>query len=232
MLQIACFVDLVQTLMTYKNPGFAQFFQYPWFTLSLTVELPMPSTMPPTSRQPFLPSQPSPLGNNPRSRSTSARGRFPARAFQVGRVRTSSRRSPLPPSPAFNSGLGPMSGPPFFFAPAALTRNFFIAVFPSDVYDVRPPFGRATTATQARDGWRITPTSRWYVYFGCSFCGEYHRKYGFASLEPRTGDGEPVEPLTPWSFLVQPTKFPECPSCLGDQCKRNATARGLRLGAC
>jgi len=119
-----------------------------------------------------------------------------------------------------------------FFAPAALTRNFFIAVFPSDVYNVRPPFGRATAATRARDGWRVTPTSRWYVYFGCPFCGEYHRKYGFASLEPWTGDGEPVEPVNPWSFLVRPTKFPECPSCLGDQRKWNATARGLRLGAC
>jgi hypothetical protein len=116
-----------------------------------------------------------------------------------------------------------------FFAPAALTRNFFIAVFPSNIYDVRPPFGWTTTATRAQDGWRVTPTSHWYVYFWCPFCGEYHRKYGFASLEPRTGD---AEPLNPWSYLVRPTEFPECPSCLGDQRKWNAIARGLHLGAC
>lgn len=111
-----------------------------------------------------------------------------------------------------------------FFSPAALTRNFFIAVFPSDVYDVRAPFQRASAFIRPQDGWRVPPTSRWYVFFGCPFCGEYHRKYGISAVGP-AGDG-------PTPYLVRPTEFSECPTCLGDQRKRKATAPGLRLGAC
>jgi hypothetical protein len=101
-------------------------------------------------------------------------------------------------------------------------------VFPSDIYDVRTPFGRPGSSVTEREGWRVTPTSRWYIYFGCPFCGEYHRKYGFASLAPSIG----ARCVDPGSYFVRPSEFPECPSCLGDQRKRNATARGLRLGAC
>src|ERR1700679_949296 len=111
-------------------PALRSFFQYPWFTSSLTVELPMQSTMPPTSRQPFLPSQPSPLGNNHWSSSTSARGRFQTRAFQVGGRRSSARRSPFPPLPAFSSGLAPMSGLPFSSLPLPLPATFSLQSFP------------------------------------------------------------------------------------------------------
>jgi hypothetical protein len=176
----------------------------------------MPSTTPPTSRQPFLPSQPSPLGNNPRSRSTSARGRFPARAYQVGRVvRTSSRRSPLPPSPAFNSGLAPMSGPPFFSHPPPLPATFSSRSFPPMSMMSAPPLAGQPPPLERGTAGGLRPPPAGMYTSGAPSVGNITVNTVSLPSSPGLGTANPSNPSPLGPSWYGPPSFPSVPPAWG-----------------
>ena len=120
-------------------------------------------------------------------------------------------------------GDGPENWSILFFSPECLTRTFFLAAFPTDLYPPAPGFQRAADLLRGPpDIWRHPPTSPFYLYFGCPTCGQYQRHYGFPDVGGAAHMGR--------FYFVYPLKQPRCAFCGVNQEGNGGTAPGLRLG--